>query len=304
MLIHHPPEAETVLADSDLRSVLPETAVSRRVFVAGAAASTGLALSVRPARATMIRTDTAGLRAGMVDMPVADGMIPAYFARPAAGANHPVILVVQEIFGVHEHIRDVCRRLAKMGHFAIAPDLYSRQGDPSKYTFKEIRKLIMEIVAKVPDRQVMSDLDHAVRYAGRNGGDTARLAITGFCWGGRIVWMYAAHNPKLKAGIAWYGRVVARGSNPNTPAYPVDIAAKIKAPVLGLYGGKDRGIPVATVRDLESRVRAAGNTDVEIVVYPDAPHGFHADYRPSYRAEAAMDGWKRLGDWLRKHGAA
>ncbi len=290
--------------DADLRSLLPEPAVSRRRFVAGAAAASGLALAVRPARATMIRTDADGLRAGMVDIPVADGRLPAYAARPASGSGHPAILVVQEIFGVHEHIRDVCRRLAKAGHFAIAPALYHRQGDPSKYTFKEIRRLISEIVARVPDRQVMSDLDHAAKYAGRNGGDVSKLAVTGFCWGGRIVWMYAAHNPDLKAGVAWYGRVAGRGSNPNTPSHPVDVAARIRAPVLGLYGGRDRGIPIATVRDLEARIRAAGNARVEIVVYPEAPHGFHADYRPSYREEAARDGWKRLRGWLKEHGAA
>lgn len=291
-------------ADTDIESLEPARAVPRRLFVAGAAAASGLALAARPARATMIRTDAAGLRAGMVELPVADGRIPAYFARPAAGEGHPVVLVVQEIFGVHEHIRDVCRRLAKEGHLAVAPALYHRQGDPSRYTFKEIRSLIAEIVSKVPDRQVMSDLDHTARWAGRSGGDASRLAVTGFCWGGRIVWMYAAHNPGLKAGVAWYGRVAGRGSNPNTPTHPLDVAARVRAPVLGLYGGRDRGIPVAAVRDLEARIRAAGNVPVEVVVYPEAPHGFHADYRPSYREAAAKDGWRRLGAWLRAHGAA
>lgn len=289
---------------SDLRSLLPETRVPRRAFVAGAALTAGLALSVRPARATTIKTDMAGLKGGVVEVPTVDGAIPAYMAAPAAAGGHPVVLVVQEIFGVHEHIRDVCRRLAKMGHFAIAPELYHRQGDASKYTFQQIRQLIAEVVAKVPDRQVMSDLDAAARFAARRGGDAGRLSVTGFCWGGRIVWMYAAHNPDLKAGVAWYGRVVPRGRNPNTPTHPVDVAGKIKAPVLGLYGGRDRGIPVRTVKDLEARIKAAGNAEVEIVVYPDAPHGFHADYRPSYREAAAKDGWRRLGEWLKKHGAA
>lgn len=295
---------DDTIHDSDVKSLLPETRVSRRIFVAGAAVTTGLALAVRPARAAAIKTDMAGLKGGMVTVPTPDGNIPAYMAMPATGTNHPVILVAQEIFGVHEHIKDVCRRLGKMGHLAIAPELYHRQGDPSRYTFKEIRKLIAELVAKVPDKQVMSDLDAAAKFAGRNGGDVDKLAITGFCWGGRIVWMYAAHNPALKAGIAWYGRIVARGRNPNTPAYPIDVAHKIKSPVLGLYGGQDRGIPVKTVSDMEAAVKAAGNDKVEIVVYPDAPHGFHADYRPSYRETAARDGWKRLGEWLKRHGAA
>ena len=297
-------ETESAFEDSELTSLLPESAVSRRMFVAGATVTTGLALSVRPASATMIRTDMKGLKGGMVNVPVGNARIPAYMAMPATGTNHPVILVVQEIFGVHEHIKDVCRRLAHMGHLAIAPDMYHRQGDPTKYTFQQIRKLIREVVAKVPDKQVMADLDAAVKFAARNNGDVSRLAITGFCWGGRIVWMYAAHNPDLKAGIAWYGRVVPRGKNPNTPTFPIDIADRIKAPVLGLYGGKDRGIPVETVQKLEAGIRASGNTEVEIVVYPDAPHGFHADYRRSYREAAAKDGWKRLGEWLKKHGAA
>ena len=229
---------DDTIHDSDVKSLLPETRVSRRIFVAGAAVTTGLALAVRPARAAAIKTDMAGLKGGMVTVPTPDGNIPAYMAMPATGTNHPVILVAQEIFSVHEHIKDVCRRLGKMGHLAIAPELYHRQGDPSRYTFKEIRKLIAELVAKVPDRQVMSDLDAAAKFAGRNGGDVDKLAITGFCWGGRIVWMYAAHNPALKAGVAWYGRIVARGRNPNTPAYPIDVAHKIKSPVLGLYGGR------------------------------------------------------------------
>lgn len=295
---------EQKLEDSDLVSMLPATKVSRRMFVAGATITTGFALSVRPVRATAIKTDMEGLKGGMVSIPTADGNIPGYMAMPASGSNHPVILVVQEIFGVHEHIKDVCRRLAKQGHLAIAPELYHRQGDASKYTFKEIPKLIGEVVSKVPDKQVMSDLDATARFAEKNGGDNAKLAITGFCWGGRVVWMYAAHNPNLKAGVAWYGRVVGQGVNPNTPTHPIDVADKVKAPILGLYGGQDNGIPVETVKQMEEKVEAAGNKDVEIVVYPDAPHAFHADYRPSYREEAAKDGWKRMTAWLKEHGAA
>ena len=240
----------------------------------------------------------------MVNVPTADGSIPAYMAMPATGTNHPVMLVVQEIFGVHEHIKDVCRRLTKQGHLAIAPKMYHRQGDASKYTFKQIRQLIGEVVAKVPDKQVMADLDAAVKFAGRNNGDISKLAITGFCWGGRVVRMYAAHNPNVKAGISWYGRIVARGKNPNTPTHPIDVAGKIKAPILALYGGKNRGIPGETVKNMEAKMKAAGNDKVEVVIYPDAPHAFHADYRPSYREAAAKDGWKRSSEFLKKHGAA
>jgi carboxymethylenebutenolidase len=248
----------------------------------------------------MITTDTAGLDAGEVKIQTADGAIPAYLATPAAGGPFPVVLVVQEIFGVHEHIKDVCRRLAKAGYMAIAPELYARQGDVSKLgSIDEIRT----IVAKVPDQQVMSDLDAAVAFARASGkGDTAKLAITGFCWGGRITWLYAAHNPGVKAAIAWYGRLVGEASD-LTPRHPVDVAAELKAPVLGLYGGADAGIPLDTVEKMRAACRAANKT-CEIVVYPDAPHAFHADYRPSYRAEPAKDGWARLLAWLKRHGVA
>ena len=305
MPLDNSPDTDDALRNSDLVSMLPQTRVTRRLFVTAATLSTGFALSMRPARATAIKTPMDGLRGGEVSIPTADGNIPGYMAMPATGSDHPVILVVQEIFGVHEHIKDVCRRLAKEGHLAIAPELYHRQGDASKYTFKEIQKLIGEIVSKVPDKQVMADLDATAKFAGRNNGDLSKLAITGFCWGGRIVWLYAAHNPDVKAGIAWYGRVVGSGGpNPNTPTHPIDVAAKVKAPILGLYGGKDNGIPVETVREMEAKVKEAGNEKVEIVIYPDAPHAFHADYRPSYREDAAKDGWKRLTEWLKAHGAA
>jgi carboxymethylenebutenolidase len=304
MPLDNTPTNDEILQSSDLKSMLPATNVTRRMFVAGAAVTSGLALSVRPARASMIKTSMDGLRGGMINIPTSDGSIPGYMAMPATGTNHPVILVVQEIFGVHEHIKDVCRRLAKQGHLAIAPEMYHRQGDASKYTFKQIRQLIGEVVAKVPDKQVMSDLDATVKFAARNNGDADKLAITGFCWGGRVVWMYAAHNPNVKAGVAWYGRIIGRGQKSNTPTHPIDVAGKIKSPILGLYGGKDGGIPVDTVRQMEAKVKASGNPNVEIVIYPDAPHAFHADYRPSYREAAAKDGWKRLSDWLKIHGAA
>jgi carboxymethylenebutenolidase len=283
----------------DLPSLLPRVDVTRRGFVVTTLAA-GFALSVQPVTAETITTDTTGLEAGEVKIPVADGDIPAYRAQPAGGKNLPVILVVQEIFGVHEHIKDICRRVAKLGYLAIAPELYARQGDVSKITdFKEI---IATVVSKVPDAQVMSDLDAAVAWAKASGGDTSKLGITGFCWGGRIVWLYAAHNPKLKAGVAWYGRLVGQADELH-PKHPVDVAASLNAPILGLYGGADNGIPQESVEEMRKAIKAGGKTG-EIVVYPDTPHAFFADYRPSYRAEAAADGWKRMLDWFKHNGVA
>lgn len=278
-----------------------ERGVSRRGFVASGLGA-GFALAVQPVSAETILTDTKGLVAGMVSFQGADGVqVPAYRAMPAKGKNFPVVLVVQEIFGLHEHIKDVCRRFAKQGYFAIAPELYVRQGDPTKET--DFRKIIGEIVSKVPDAQVMSDLDAAVAFAKASGkANVSRLGITGFCWGGRVVWLYAAHNPALKAGAAWYGRVEGQPS-PLQPTHPIDVAAKIKAPVLGLYGAKDGGIPVASLDRLKAALAAAGNTRCEIVVYPDAEHGFHADYRPSYNEKAALDAFAKLLAWFKKNGA-
>jgi carboxymethylenebutenolidase len=245
----------------------------------------------------MIVTDTDGLKAGDVMIAVADGEIPGYMARPAQGSGFGVILVVQEIFGVHEHIKDVCRRLAKLGYLAVAPSLYHRQGDVSQ--MKNNKEIITRVVSKVPDAQVMSDLDATVVFAAKNGGNAAKLGITGFCWGGRITWLYAAHNPKVKAGVAWYGRLTSP-KNDMTPAHPLDLVAKINVPVLGLYGGADAGIPNDTVEKMQELLKQAGKPS-EIVLYPDTPHAFHADYRPSYRKEQADDGWKRLTEWFRKH---
>jgi carboxymethylenebutenolidase len=270
---------------------------SRREFMVSSAAA-GFALAVQPVCAqTMIVTDTDGLKAGDVMIPVADGEIPGYMARPAQGSGFGVILVVQEIFGVHEHIKDVCRRLAKIGYLAVAPSLYHRQGDVSQ--MKDNKEIIARVVSKVPDAQVMSDLDATVAFAARNGGNAAKIGVTGFCWGGRITWLYAAHNPKVKAGVAWYGRL-ASPKNDMTPAHPLDLVAKINAPVLGLYGGADAGIPNDTVEKMQELLKQAGKPS-EIVLYPDTPHAFHADYRPSYRKEQADDGWKRLTEWFRKH---
>ncbi|MBB2960242.1 dienelactone hydrolase family protein [Methylobacterium sp. R2-1] len=287
--------------DADLRSLAAQTILSRRSVIATSLA-TGFALAVQPVAAqTTITTDTNGLTAGEVKISTQDGEIPAYRAMPAEGGPFPTVLVIQEIFGVHEHIKDVCRRLAKLGYFALAPELYARQGDVSRLT--NIQQIVSEVVSKVPDAQVMSDLDAAVAYAkGTGKADTARLGITGFCWGGRITWLYAAHNPGVKAGVAWYGRLVG-DSSALMPKHPVDLAADLKAPVLGLYGGADPGIPVATIDRMKEACRAAGKT-CEFVVFADAPHAFHADYRPSYRVEPAQEGWKRLQDWFRQHGVA
>jgi carboxymethylenebutenolidase len=284
----------------DLLSLLPKTDLTRRGFVVTSLAA-GFALAAQPIAAqTTITTDTQGLEAGEVKVPVPDGQVPAYRAMPAAGGPFPVILVVQEIFGVHEHIKDICRRLAKQGYFAIAPELYARQGDVSQLrNFQDILK----IVNKVPDAQVMSDLDAAVAFAKGSGkAEVARLGITGFCWGGRIVWLYAAHNPNLKAGVAWYGRLVGEADELR-PKHPVDLAASIKAPILGLYGAADQGIPVETVEQMRAALKEAGKT-AEIIVYPNTPHAFFADYRPSYRKEQAEDGWKRMLDWFKKNGVA
>jgi len=284
----------------DLQSLMPKTQFTRREFVVTTLAS-GFALAVQPVSAQTITTDTTGLTAGEVKVPVAEGEMPAYRAMPASGGPFPVALVVHEIFGVHEYIKDICRRFAKLGYLAIAPDLYARYGDVSKIA--DMGEIISKVVSKVPDAQVMSDLDATVDWAEKSGkGDVARLGITGFCWGGRIVWLYAAHNPKVKAGVAWYGRLVGQPSELQ-PKHPLDVAVLLKAPVLGLYGGKDQGIPLDTVEQMRAALKAAGSPS-EIFVYPDAPHGFHADYRPSYRKEAAEDGWRRLQDWFKTHGAA
>ena len=288
------------LKNSEFDSLLPPLALTRRGFMVTSLAS-GFALAAGPVQAsTTITTDTQGLVAGQVQIPVADGTVPAYRAAPEGKTNVPVILVIQEIFGVHEYIKDVCRRLAKQGYMAIAPELYARQGDASKYT--DVGTLISELVNTVPDAQVMSDLDATVQWAAKNGGRATGVGITGFCWGGRITWLYAAHNPNVKAGVAWYGRLVGT-AEPLRPVHPVDIAAKLNGPVLGLYGGQDTGIPLDTVETMKKALAEGGAASKasEFVIYPDAPHAFHADYRPSYRAEAATDGWKRALDWFKKH---
>lgn len=287
--------------DEEARSLLPKLDLTRREFVVAALAA-GFALAVRPVSAqTMISTDANGLDVGEIKIATADGQIPAYQARPASGGPFPVVLVVQEIFGVHEHIKDVCRRFAKLGYLAVAPEMYARQGDVSKIS--DIQAIIANVVSKVPDAQVMSDLDATVSWAEQSGkGDVNKLGITGFCWGGRIVWLYAAHSARLKAGVAWYGRLVGEKTE-LTPKFPIDLVAELKAPVLGLYGGADQGIPNDTVEQMQKALQGA-NKPSQIILYPDTPHGFHADYRASYRKEQAQDGWKRLQEWFKKYGAA
>ena len=283
----------------ETQTATPGIDLTRRGFAVTTLAA-GFALSVQPVSAQIITTDTKGLEAGEVTIPVADGKIPGYRAMPSAGGSFPVVLVVQEIFGVHEHIKDICRRFAKLGYLAIAPELYSREGDVSN--LKDFGD-ILKIVSKVPDARVMTDLDSAVAYVkGTGKGDTAKLGVTGFCWGGRIVWLYSAHNPALKAGVAWYGRIVGQADKLH-PKNPIDFASSLKAPVLGLYGGADTGIPVESVERMRTALKAEGKPS-EIVLYPETPHGFHADYRPTYRKEAAEDGWKRLLEWFKKNGVA
>ena len=287
------------LLDSQKTSLQqPALPVGRRGFMAGASIATGFAIAAGPVQAqTMISTDMVGLVADMVTVPTATGGMPAYYARPAQGDHFATVIVVQEIFGVYEYIKDVCRRLAKAGYLAVAPELFFRHGNPA--TVSDVQTVLRGIVAKVPDAEVMADIDATVRWSGRDvgKGDTSKLGITGFCWGGRAVWLYAAHNPGVKSGVAWYG-VVEGETNAMRTQHPIQQVARIKAPILGLYGGADAGIPNEGVDRMRAALRASGNTVSEIVTYPDTPHAFHADYRPSYRPEQARDGWRRLEAWF------
>ncbi len=279
-------------------SLSPARVANRREFVAGLVAS-GFALAVQPVAAqSVIKTPADGLVAGTVEIPAGDITLRGYRAMPAGKGPFPIVLVVEEIFGVHEWIQDICRRLAKVGYLAIAPDLFARQGDPTQYD--TIPKIFENVISKVPDAQVMRDLDATAEWAGKNGGDAARLGITGFCWGGRITWLYAAHNPKLKAGVAWYGRLVSPPSA-LSPKHPIDLVTDIKAPVLGFYGAKDQGIPVDSVEKMSAALKAA-NSRSEVRIYPEADHGFLADYRPSFNPAAAADAWPKALAWLQQHG--
>jgi len=268
----------------------------------------GYAAATLPVMAqTAIKTPADGLTAGTVTIDVAGFKLPAYRAQPAGKSNLPVVLVVSEIFGVHEYITDIARRLAREGYLAIAPDLFVRQGDAKSYT--DMPKLMSEVIARTPDAQVSADMDATVAWAAANGGNTDKLGVTGFCWGGRQTWLFAAHHPKVKAGVAWYGRLVG-DANALAPRQPVDVAGQLKGPVLGLYGQADTGIPLDTIDRMKAALAKAaeqGNAAArasQFVVYPDAPHAFHADYRPSFRKEAAEDGWKRMLAWFRQHGAS
>jgi carboxymethylenebutenolidase len=284
--------------DSLVAKTTLSDAVDRRVFLK-AALGTGFAAAVLPVSAqTVVKTDTVGLTAGEVVITVNGQKIPVYRAQPEGKTNLPVILVVSEIFGVHEHIADVARRFAKQGYLALAPQMFVRQGDPSK--FSTIPEVIKEVISKVPDEQVIGDLDACVAWAKDNGGNVEKLGITGFCWGGRITWLYSAHNPKVRAGVAWYGRLVGE-QTALTPKNSVDIAPSLKASVLGLYGGKDGGIPLETVEKMKAAL-AQGASKSEFVVYPNSGHAFHADYRASYVEAGAKDGWKRCLDWFKANG--
>ena len=285
--------------DPEFESLVPAQSFDRRRFLVTSLGA-GFALAMQPVMAqTAIRTDDTGLIAGEVKVPVKDGEMVAYRALPKGALRPPVVLVVSEIFGVHEHIQDVCRRLAKLGYCAIAPELFARQGDPRQLA--NVQDILTRITSKTPDAQVMSDLDATVAWAASKGADTDRLAITGFCWGGRITWLYCAHNPQVKAGVAWYGRLVG-DVNEVTPRHPINVAAELKAPVLGLYGGLDTGIPLETVEKMERALKEGSKAArlSQIHVYDNAPHAFHADYRPSFRKEEAEDGWRRMQAWFKK----
>jgi carboxymethylenebutenolidase len=289
--------AEPILTQ-DVIGLIKPAPVSRRGFMtASAAVAAGYTLAAGPVRADVIKTDTNGLTVGDAKIKVADGEMPGYFARPAGVNNPPVVLVAMEIFGVHEYIKDVTRRLAKLGAFAVAPDYYFRKGDLTKIT--EIPQLV-QLVNSKPDAELLSDLDSTVAWAKSQGGDTSRLGIIGFCRGGRTVWEYAAHSTALKAGVSFYGAPV-EPPNPLWPKSPMQLAPEMKAPVLGLYGEADTGIPVASVEAFKAAL-AANKKTAEFKIYPGAPHGFHADYRPSYRKEAAEDGWSQMQAWLKKYG--
>jgi len=287
--------------DAHFDSLLPPLRLDRRGFLATTAAA-GFSLAAGPVAAqTAIATDAKGLVAGKVEIPTSDGKIPAYRAAPEGKKNLPTILVVQEIFGVHEYIQDVCRRLAHLGYLAIAPELYVRQGDPSKYT--EIPKLQAEVVSKVPDKQVTADLDATAAWAAAHGGNPDRLGIVGFCWGGRQVWLYAAHNAKLKVGAAWYGQLAGDPSELK-PKSALAIVNDLKAPVLGAYGGKDAGISQTDVDRMRVELAkgSAAAKASRIDIYPEAGHAFHADYRPSYRKAEAEQAWTRMLDWFKQNG--
>jgi len=293
---------------NEAASLLNPSTTNRREFLkmgATVATSLGYVAAAEPVMAQAIKTDFEGIQAGEVTFMSKDFQMSAYVSRPkkVPKAGLPVIIVISEIFGVHEYIADVTRRFAKLGYLAIAPELFARAGDPSSLgTLAEIMK---EIVAKTPDAQVMDDLNATLAWVGKNGGDLKRVGITGFCWGGRITWLASAQIPQIKAGVAWYGRLVGE-KTANSPLHPIDLAAQMKAPVLGLYGGADAGISVESINQMKAALAAAKDNQAaqaaSFEIYPDAPHAFHADYRPSYREAPAKDGWARCAAWFKKQG--
>jgi carboxymethylenebutenolidase len=296
-------DTQALLNVSDL-GASASVGISRRLALQSAI-GVGYAAAAAPLVAqTAIKTSSNGLTAGEVVIDVAGFKMNAYRAAPAGKTNLPTVLVISEIFGVHEYIADTCRRLANAGYLAIAPELYQRQGEPASYN--NMADLMREVVNKVPDSQVMADLDACTAWAAKNGGDAQRVAITGFCWGGRITWLYAAHSKAIKAGVAWYGRLVGAASQLQ-PKHPAELAGQLNGAVLGLYGAADTGIPLGTVETMKTALTEAGTTNASakastFVVYPDTPHAFHADYRASYRKEPAEDGWKRMLAWFKTNG--
>ena len=284
----------------EVDSLVPHVPFDRRTFLKAALGS-GFAAAVLPVSAQTIHTDSEGLDAGEVAFQSNGTLIPAYRAQPRGKTLLPVIIVIHEIFGVHEHIADVCRRLAKLGYLAIAPDFFVREGDASVYP--TIQQINENIVSKVPDAQVLGDIDAAIAWAGQHGGDVNRVGVNGFCWGGRYAWLYAEHNPRIKTAVAWYGRVVG-DHNANTPQNPLDLAGTLQVPVLGLYGRQDTSIPQDTLEQMKAAIAQGpqGARGSQFVVYDDAGHAFFADYRPSYRKADAEDGWKRAIAWFKEHG--
>lgn len=284
--------------DPHIESLVPPVPFDRRSFIASMMAG-GFALAVQPVMAqTVIKTDSEGLDAGVTEIATDGFNMPAYYARPKTGDKFPTVIVIQEIFGIHEHIQDVCRRFAKKGFLAVAPSLHARFGDETKLS--SIPEIMSTIVSKVSDAQALKDLDNTIAWAAANKGNTDKLGVTGFCWGGRMTWLFANHQPKLKAAVAWYGPLNSAKTE-LTPTRPLDLAASVKVPVLGLYGEADAGIKMDDVNAMRAALKAAGSKS-EIVSYPGAQHGFNADYRPSYNKEAAEDGWKRLLAWFAANG--
>jgi carboxymethylenebutenolidase len=273
--------------------------LARRGFVMTGLIS-GFTLATQRVEAQAIHTDTVGLDAGEAKVPVKDGQLPVYYARPAKGTGFPIVLVNEEIFGVHEYIQDICRRLAKLGYMSVAPEIYFRNPDFPKMT--DTQQVMRDVIFKAPDAEIMSDLDATLDWAAHNGGDSKRMAEVGFCFGGRNTWLYAAHNPNLKAAVSFYGLIKTPTSDIK-PQTTLDIADQIHCPLLGLYGGQDPSNPVDLVHQAEAKAKAADKT-VEIAIYPDAPHGFHADYRPSYRKADAEDAWNRTIEWFKRYGVA